>query len=128
MRWTPNFFVVAHNGSIAATLVFSLYELWFTNNPFYAAMVTLSVILGIKDIGITDIKRVLRLYFIQQLAKDELVRSENMLDPEFNHLSTTAGISNIIESYKESLRSEASQGLERAVEVADSYGLGSHCR
>jgi hypothetical protein len=25
-------------------LVFSLYELWFTNNPFYAAMVTLSVI------------------------------------------------------------------------------------
>jgi hypothetical protein len=37
-------FVVADNGSIAATLVFSLYELWFTNNPFYAAMVTLSVI------------------------------------------------------------------------------------
>jgi len=25
-------------------LVFSLYELRFTNNPFYAAMVTLSVI------------------------------------------------------------------------------------
>ena len=37
-------FVVADNCSIAATLVFSLYELRFTNNPFYAAMVTLSVI------------------------------------------------------------------------------------
>jgi hypothetical protein len=37
--------------------------------------------LGVKDMGITDIKRVLRLYFIQQLAKDELVRSGNMLNP-----------------------------------------------
>ena len=34
-------FVVADNGSIAATLMFSLYELWFTNNPFYAAVVPL---------------------------------------------------------------------------------------
>jgi len=41
--------------------------------------------------GITDIKRVLRLYFIQQLAKDELVRSENMLDPDSNYLSTSVG-------------------------------------
>jgi len=40
-------------------------------------MVTLSVIFRGKEMGITDIKRVLRLYFIQQLAKDELVRSEN---------------------------------------------------
>ncbi|MFT5663076.1 MAG: hypothetical protein ACI9V8_000963 [Urechidicola sp.] len=39
-----SFYVVADNGSIAATLVFSLYELRFMNNPFYAAMVALSVI------------------------------------------------------------------------------------
>ena len=37
-------FIVADDGSIAVTFVFSLYETWFTNNPFYAAMVTLSVI------------------------------------------------------------------------------------
>ena len=42
-RWTLASFIVADNGSIAATLVFSLYELRFTNNPFYAVMVTLSV-------------------------------------------------------------------------------------
>ena len=48
LRPASTSFVVADNGSIAATLVFSLYELWFTNNRFYAAMVTLSVILGIK--------------------------------------------------------------------------------
>ena len=98
--------------------MFSLYELWFTNNPFYAAMVTLSVILGIKDIGITDIKRVLRLYFIQQLAKDELVRSENMLDPDFHYTPNADGISDLIDSYREALRNENSQGLDRAVEVA----------
>jgi len=118
LRWTPNFFVVAHNGSIAATLVFSLYELWFTNNPFYAAMVTLSVILGIKDIGITDIKRVLRLYFIQQLAKDELVRSENMLDPDFHYTPNADGINSLMDAYREALRNENSQSVDHAVEVA----------
>ena len=48
--------------------------------------------LGIKDMGITDIKRVLRLYFIQQLAKDELVRSQNMLDPEFHYTPNADGL------------------------------------
>jgi hypothetical protein len=55
-------------------------------------MVTLSVILGVKDMGITDIKRVLRLYFIQQLAKDELVRSGNMLNPDFDYIQNSEGI------------------------------------
>lgn len=44
-------FVGADNGSIAATLVFSPYELRFTNNPFYAAMVTLSFIFRGKRYG-----------------------------------------------------------------------------
>ena len=52
--------------------------------------------LGIKDMGITDIKRVLRLYFIQQLAKDELVRSGNMLNPDFDYIPNSEGISMVI--------------------------------
>ena len=75
--------------------------------------------LGVKDMGITDIKRVLRLYFIQQLAKDELVRSENMLDPEFHYTPNADGINDLIDSYREALRNENSQGLDRAVEVAE---------
>ena len=82
-------------------------------------MVTLSVILGVKDMGITDIKRVLRLYFIQQLVEDESISSEHMLDSKFNHLLTSEGSNSIIELYKESLRGEVSQGLERAIEVAE---------
>ena len=42
--------------------------------------------------GITDIKRVLRLYFIQQLAQDELVRSGNMLNPDFDYIPNSEGI------------------------------------
>ena len=56
--------------------------------------------LGVKDMGITDIKRVLRLYFIQQLAQDELVRSGNMLDADFSHISTTEGNSTYLFIFK----------------------------
>ena len=56
-------FVVADNGSIAATLVFSLYELWFTNNPFYAAMVTLSVIFRAKRYGYYRYQKSLEIVF-----------------------------------------------------------------
>ena len=73
--------------------------------------------------GITDIKRVLRLYFIQQLAKDELVRSENMLDPDFHYTPNADGINDLIDSYREALRNENSQGVDRAVEVAEACEL-----
>ena len=84
-------------------------------------MVTLSVILGVKDMGITDIKRVLRLYFIQQLAKDELVRSGNMLNPDFDYIQNSEGIGLLADSYREALRNENSQGLDRAIEVAEAF-------
>ena len=84
-------------------------------------MVTLSVILGVKDMGITDIKRVLRLYFIQQLAKDELVRSGNMLNPDFDYIQNSEGIGLLADSYRESLRNENTQGLDRAIEVAEAF-------
>jgi len=81
--------------------------------------------MGELSLDITNIKRELRLYFIQQLVEDESIRSEHMLDSKFNHLSTSEVINSIIELYKESLRGEVSQGLERAIEVADSYSLDS---
>jgi hypothetical protein len=77
--------------------------------------------LGIKDMGITDIKRVLRLYFIQQLAKDELVRSGNMLNPDFDYIPNSEGIGLLADSYREALRNENSQGLDRAIEVAEAF-------
>ena len=77
--------------------------------------------LGIKNMGITDIKRVLRLYFIQQLAKDELVRSGNMLNPDFDYIPNSEGISLLADSYREALRNENSQGLDRAIEVAEAF-------
>jgi len=87
--------------------------------PFMLQWLHLVSFLGVKDMGITDIKRVLRLYFIQQLAKDELVRSENMLDPDFHYTPNADGINDLIDSYREALRNENSQGLDRAVEVAE---------
>jgi len=77
--------------------------------------------LGIKDMGITDIKRILRLYFIQQLAQDELVRSGNMLNPDFDYIPNSEGISLLADSYREALRNENSQGLDRAIEVAEAF-------
>jgi hypothetical protein len=91
--------------------------------PFMLQWLHLVSFLGIKDMGITDIKRVLRLYFIQQLAKDELVRSENMLDPEFHYIPNADGINNLIDSYREALRNENNQGVDRAVEVAEACEL-----
>ena len=44
-----------------------------------------------NNMDITVIKRVLRLYFIQQLAEDESIRSENMLNPNFNHIPSSEG-------------------------------------
>jgi hypothetical protein len=77
--------------------------------------------LGIKDMGITDIKRVLRLYFIQQLAQDELVRSGNMLNPDFDYIQNSEGISLLADAYREALRNENSQGLDRAIELAEAF-------
>jgi len=91
--------------------------------PFMLQWLHLVSFLGIKDMGITDIKRVLRLYFIQQLAKDELVRSENMLDPDFHYTPNADGINDLIDSYREALRNENSQGVDRAVEVAEACEL-----
>ena len=48
--------------------------------------------MGELSLDITDIKRVLRLYFIQQLAKDELVRSGDMLNPDFDYIPNSEGI------------------------------------
>jgi hypothetical protein len=91
--------------------------------PFMLQWLHLVSFLGIKDMGITDIKRVLRLYFIQQLAKDELVRSENMLDPDFHYDQNTDGINGLSDLYREALRNENSQGLDRAAEVAEAFAL-----
>jgi len=77
--------------------------------------------LGIKDMGITDIKRVLRLYFIQQLAQDELVRSGNMLNPDFDYIQNSEGISLLADAYREALRNKNSQGLDRAIEVVEAF-------
>ena len=74
---------------------------------------------------ITDIKRALRLYFIQQLAKDEQIRSENMLDPDFYYTPNSEGIGCLSDSYREALRNENSQGLDRAIEVANAFNLSS---
>ena len=68
---------------------------------------------------ITNIKRELRLYFIQQLAQDELVRSGNMLNPDFDYIQNSEGIGLLADSYREALRNENSQGLDRAIEVAE---------
>ena len=70
---------------------------------------------------ITNIKRELRLYFIQQLAKDELVRSGNMLNPDFDYVPNSEGISLLADAYREALRNENSQGLDRAIEVAEAF-------
>jgi hypothetical protein len=77
--------------------------------------------LGVKNMGITDIKRELRLYFIQQLAKDELVRSGNMLNPDFYYIPNSEGIGLLADAYREALRNENSQGLDRAIEVAEAF-------
>jgi hypothetical protein len=77
--------------------------------------------LGVKDMGITDIKRELRLYFIQQLAKDELVRSGNMLNSDFYYIPNSEGIGLLADAYREALRNENSQGLDRAIEVAEAF-------
>ena len=119
--WTNVTFVVADNGSIAATLVSSLYELRFTNNPFMLQRLHLVSFLGVKNMGITDIKRELRLYFIQQLAKDELVRSGNMLNPDFYYIPNSEGIGLLANVYREALRNENSQSLDRAIEVAKAF-------
>ena len=71
--------------------------------------------------GITDIKRELRLYFIQQLAKDELVRSGNMLNPDFYYIPNSEGIGLLANVYREALGNENSQGLDRAIEVAKAF-------
>ena len=70
---------------------------------------------------ITDIKKVLRLYFTQQLAKDELVRSGDMLNPDFDYIPNSEGIGLLADSYRESLRNENTQGLDRAIEVAEAF-------
>jgi|TARA_B110000091_G_C13555177_1_gene366161 hypothetical protein len=77
--------------------------------------------LGVKNMGITDIKRELRLYFIQQLAKDELVRSGNMLNPDFYYIPNSEGIGLLANVYREALGNENSQGLDRAIEVAKAF-------
>lgn len=74
---------------------------------------------------ITEIKRVLRLYFIQQLAKDEQVRSENMLDPNYYYTSNSEGIEYLTDSYREALRNENEQGLDRAIELAKTHDLAA---
>ena len=70
---------------------------------------------------ITNIKRELRLYFIQQLAQDELVRSGNMLNPDFDYIPNSEGIGLLADSYREALRNENTQGLDRAIEVAEAF-------
>jgi len=77
--------------------------------------------MGELSLDITNIKRELRLYFIQQLAKDELVRSGNMLNPDFDYVPNSEGISLLADAYREALRNENSQGLDRAIEVAEAF-------
>ena len=77
--------------------------------------------MGELSLDITNIKRELRLYFIQQLAQDELVRSGNMLNPDFDYVPNSEGISLLADAYREALRNENSQGLDRAIEVAEAF-------
>jgi hypothetical protein len=72
-------------------------------------------------LDITNIKRELRLYFIQQLAQDELVRSGNMLNPDFDYVPNSEGISLLADAYREALRNKNSQGLDRAIEVVEAF-------
>ena len=60
--------------------------------------------MGELSLDITNIKRELRLYFIQQLAQDELVRSGNMLNPDFDYIQNSEGIGLLADSYREALR------------------------
>jgi len=73
--------------------------------------------------NLMDMRRVLRLYFIQQLAEDESIRAENTLHPQYQHASTIEGIDFFLDEYKESLVNEKDFGLDRAMELNQSYAL-----